>query len=94
MAFVVVVLVTAVRHGLLEDTVTVPSIDAICPMGGLATLWTVRRVLIQLGQVDRTRTLSAATDAFRSYRKSLAGRDPEPTVEIDAIVEDDDGSPG
>lgn len=63
-------------------------------LAGVATLWSVRRVLVQLGQVDRSRTIGAATEAFRSYRKSLSGRDPEPTVEMDAIVEDDDGSPG
>ena len=38
-AFLVLILVASVRHGLLEGRQTVASIDALCPMGGLATLF-------------------------------------------------------
>jgi hypothetical protein len=54
-------------------------------LGGVVTLWSVRRVLVQLGHVDRSGPLGAATEAFRSYRKAQAGKDPRPTEEIDAI---------
>ena len=54
-------------------------------VAGVFTLWSVRRVLIDLGRIDRSRTMGAATEAFRSYRKSVAGKDPRPTEEITAV---------
>ncbi len=38
--FVVFILVASVRHALLEGTTPTASIDALCPLGGLETLWT------------------------------------------------------
>lgn len=37
------ILVASVRHLLLEGTTTTPSLDALCPFGGLETLWNVWR---------------------------------------------------
>lgn len=38
-AFFIFILVASVRHLLLEGTTTTPSLDALCPFGGLETLW-------------------------------------------------------
>jgi dTMP kinase len=40
---------------------------------GLATLWRVRRILVAMGHADRQSDLEAVTQAFRSYRRSVAG---------------------
>jgi hypothetical protein len=56
-------------------------------LGGAITLWRVRRVLVDLGQVDRSGPLGTATEAVRSYRKAVAGKDPEPTEEIPSTDE-------
>jgi len=45
---------------------------------GLATLWRVRRLLVALSRADRQSDLEAVTQAFRSYRRSVAG---EPLTE-------------
>lgn len=50
-AFVVFILTASIRHGLLEETVTVPSTDALCPLGGLETLW---RVVVEREYVPKT----------------------------------------
>lgn len=47
-------------------------------LGGLATLWRVRRILVALGHADRQSDLEAVTQAFRSYRRSATG---EPLTE-------------
>ncbi len=60
---------------------------SITLIAGVLTLWSVRRVLIDLGRIDRSRTMGAATEAFRAYRKSVAGKDPRPTEEITAITD-------
>jgi hypothetical protein len=58
--------------------------------GGLATLWRIRRLLIQLGHADRLADMEAVTQAFRSYRRSVAG---EPLTEEIAIVGEEPGGP-
>jgi dTMP kinase len=63
---------------------------AVIFLGGLVTLWSVRRVLLALGTIDRSGPVGAATEAFRSYRKALAGKDPEPTEEIDTVRTSED----
>ena len=42
-------------------------------LGGLATLWRVRRILVALGHADHTADFEAVTQAFRSYRRSVSG---------------------
>ena len=42
-------------------------------LGGVATLWRVRRILVALGHADRRPALEAVTQAFRSYRRSVSG---------------------
>ena len=54
-------------------------------LSGLTTLWKVRRMLVDLGHVVERPTLDAASTAFRSFRKSVAGADPEDTNEIEAV---------
>ena len=58
-------------------------------VAGLATLWTVRRRIIEATNVGEREDIRVATEAFRSYRKSVTGA-PE-TEEID-IVEGGSGS--
>ena len=60
---------------------------AITFFAGVVTLWSVRRSLIELGKIEEGGTVAAATEAFRSYRRSVAG--DEETVEMD-LTEDDD----
>lgn len=51
---------------------------------GVAALWAVRRTLIDLGRMDdKTPSVKAATEAFRTYRKSVSGGDE--TAEIEQI---------
>lgn len=38
-AFLLFILVASIRHIFFEGTTTLPSIDALCPFGGLETLW-------------------------------------------------------
>jgi len=55
--------------------------------GGLATLWRVRRILVQMGHADRLADLEAITHAFRSYRRSVSGE--QLTEEINLVVDDE-----
>lgn len=50
-AFVVFILAASIRHGLFEEKVIVPSTDALCPLGGLETLW---RVVVEGEYVPKT----------------------------------------
>jgi dTMP kinase len=50
---------------------------------GVSALWTVRRVLIDMGRLDKRPSVQAATEAFRTYRKSVSGG--EETEEMEAI---------
>ena len=59
-------------------------------LAGLATLWRVRRLLIQLGHADRLADMEAVTHAFRSYRRSVSGE--QLTEEIPAVPRDDQES--
>ncbi|NOZ27483.1 MAG: 4Fe-4S binding protein [Chloroflexi bacterium] len=52
-AFALYILAASVRHGLLEGTTTTASIDALCPFGGLETLW---RFLTEGAYVPKTHT--------------------------------------
>lgn len=56
-------------------------------LAGLATLWRVRRLLVQLGHADRLAELEAVTHAFRSYRRSVAGE--QLTEEMEAVGDDE-----
>ena len=51
-------------------------------LSGLATLWNVRRMLVELGHVQERPTVDAASTAFRSFRKSVTGADPNETNEV------------
>jgi len=53
---------------------------------GLATLWRVRRLLVQLGHADRLADMEAVTHAFRSYRRSSVGE--QLTEEINVVPGD------
>lgn len=57
-------------------------------VAGLGTLWSVRRSLIELGHIDDRGTVRAATEAFRNYRRTVAG--DELTTEMDAIEDTDE----
>jgi dTMP kinase len=52
-------------------------------LSGVATLWIIRPVLLELGQVSARPAVEAATSAFRSFRKALRGQDPDDTAEMD-----------
>jgi len=54
---------------------------------GLATLWRLRRLLVQLGHADRLADMEAVTRAFRSYRRSAVGE--QLTEEINVVPNDD-----
>ena len=41
--FLLIILAASIRHILFEGTVTTASIDALCPFGGLETLWLALR---------------------------------------------------
>lgn len=49
--FVLFIIGASLRHNLFEETTTAASIDALCPFGGLETLW---RTLIQGEYVPKT----------------------------------------
>jgi dTMP kinase len=40
---------------------------------GMMALWRVRKMLVELGHIERRTVFEAATDAFRVYRRSVAG---------------------
>jgi MFS family permease len=52
-------------------------------LSGVATLWNVRRMLIELGQMGPGTTVEAASTAFRSFRKAVSGADPDETNEVE-----------
>jgi len=54
---------------------------------GAATLWSVRKSLIALGQYGDRDQIRAATEAFRTYRKSTSGG--EETVEMELPIEEE-----
>jgi dTMP kinase len=56
-------------------------------LAGLATLWRLRRLLVQLGHADRLADLEAVTHAFRSYRRSVSGE--QLTEEMNAVPGND-----
>ena len=59
---------------------------------GLATLWRLRRLLVQLGHADRLADMEAVTRAFRSYRRSAVGE--QLTEEVSLVPSDDnEGEP-
>lgn len=49
--FVILILGASLRHNLLEESSITASIDALCPLGGLETLW---RMLIEGSYVPKT----------------------------------------
>jgi len=55
-------------------------------VAGLATLWRLRRLLVQLGHADRLADMEAVTHAFRSYRRSVSGE--QLTEEINVVPGD------
>jgi len=50
---------------------------------GLFTLWSVRRTLISMGRIDKRPSLEAATEAFRTYRRSVSGGEATEEFELD-----------
>lgn len=42
-------------------------------VAGVTTLWTVRRTLVSMGTMDARPSMEAATEAFRTYRRSVSG---------------------
>ena len=50
---------------------------------GVFTLWKVRRILIELGQIGPRPIVDSASTAFRSFRKTIRGVDPDDTAELD-----------
>jgi dTMP kinase len=61
-------------------------------LAGLATLWRLRRLLVQLGRADRLADMEAVTHAFRSYRRSVSGE--QLTEEMNAVPNDERGGEG
>jgi dTMP kinase len=55
-------------------------------MAGLAALWTVRRTLIDMGKMGRNPSVEAATEAFRTYRRSVSGGEETAEVELGDIT--------
>lgn len=56
-------------------------------LSGTLTLWNVRRMLVELGHIERRPTVEAATTAFRSFRKAVSGADPDDTNEVEIVFE-------
>lgn len=54
-------------------------------VAGLSTLWTVRKTLIEMGRIEDRPNVEAATEAFRTYRRSVSGGDE--TEEVDVVEE-------
>lgn len=54
---------------------------------GLSGLWSVRKTLVAMGQMEQHAPVQAAAEAFRRYRKSVAGG--EDTAELDPIEDED-----
>lgn len=54
---------------------------------GISTLWSVRKSLVELGRIDRSGSVEAATEAFRTYRRSVSGLND--TGEMNSIEEDE-----
>jgi dTMP kinase len=52
-------------------------------LSGSITLWNVRRMLVELGQIEDRPVVESAAFAFRSYRKKRGGGDPDETNEIE-----------
>jgi len=53
---------------------------------GLSALWSVRKTLVAMGQIEERPSVTAASEAFRRYRKSATGI--EETEEMDLFEED------
>lgn len=49
---------------------------------GLVTLWSVRNTLVDMGRIDRRPSVEAATEAFRTYRRSVSGGSPTEEIEL------------
>jgi len=54
---------------------------------GLSGLWSVRKTLVSMGQMEAHAPVQAAAEAFRRYRKSVAGG--EDTAEFGPVEEED-----
>jgi len=63
---------------------------------GTLALWRVRKLLAELGHIERRTALEAVTGAFRDYRRSAAGEqvnnDDETVETADDRVEAADGT--
>lgn len=51
-------------------------------LAGLTALWTVRRTLIDMGKLGKRPSVEAATEAFRTYRKSVSGGEETAEFEL------------
>jgi dTMP kinase len=54
-------------------------------IAGLSALWTVRKTLIEMGKIEQRPSVEAATEAFRTYRKSVSGGDETEEMELDEL---------
>lgn len=70
LAFLVFILVASVRHNLVGEAATAASIDALCPFGGLETLW---RSLIEGRYVPKTHPSNVVLGAGLLVGTILAG---------------------
>lgn len=54
---------------------------------GVTELWSVRNTLVAMGRLESHPSVRAASEAFRTYRKTVAGG--APTEEVEAIEDED-----
>lgn len=59
-------------------------------LAGLTTLWSVRNTLIDMGRIDSRPSVEAATEAFRTYRRSVSGGNETEEIALDGPAEDGD----
>ena len=51
-------------------------------LAGLTALWAVRRTLIDMGKMQKNPSVEAATEAFRTYRRSVSGGEETQEIEL------------
>ncbi len=56
-------------------------------LAGVTTLWSVRRTLVDMGRMEARPSVEAATEAFRTYRRSVSGGNA--TEEIESVRPED-----
>ena len=81
--------------GLLADgsRVVLVAGGALIAGGGFSTLWSVRRTLMSMGKIEHP-SMKAATEAFRTYRKSVSGGEETEEMELNGEFEPNGGGDG